>query len=130
MNFDLIIVDDDPEYIFFHKLLAKKSGISETPLTFAGGQEIINYLSELKDKEISNLLIFLDIYMTDIDGWGVLDYLQTLNRPEKIKVILITSSVSMDDKKKAIKYPSVIEYIEKPLMMNYLINLKDQPIFI
>mgnify|MGYP006140118013 FL=1 len=129
MNFDLIIVDDDAEYIFFHKLLAKKSGLSEDPLTFASGQEVIDHLASIVDKEINNTLIFLDIYMQDVDGWGVLDYLKTVNRHDKIKVILITSSVSMDDKKKAIQYPSVIEYIEKPLMMNYLINLKTQAIF-
>lgn len=129
MNFDLIIVDDDAEYIFFHKLLAKKSGLSEDPLTFSSGQEVIDHLSTIIDQDINNTLIFLDIYMQDVDGWGVLDYLQTVNRHDKIKVILITSSVSMDDKRKAIQYPSVIEYIEKPLMMNYLINLKNQTIF-
>ena len=129
MNFELIIVDDDAEYIFFHKLLAKKSGLSEDPLTFSSGQEVIDHLSSIVDQEINNTLIFLDIYMQDVDGWGVLDYLQTVNRHDKIKVILITSSVSMDDKRKAIQYPSVIEYIEKPLMMNYLINLKNQSIF-
>jgi CheY-like chemotaxis protein len=129
MNFDLIIVDDDAEYIFFHKLLAKKSGLSEDPLTFSGGQEVIDHLETLVTQDFNNTLIFLDIYMQDVDGWGVLDYLKKVNRDDKIKVILITSSVSMDDKKKAIQYPSVIEYIEKPLMMNYLINLKTQAIF-
>jgi CheY-like chemotaxis protein len=129
MNFKLIIVDDDPEYIFFHKLLAKKSGFYEDPLTFSSGQEVIDFLATEQDEDQENILIFLDIYMTDVDGWGVLDYLQSINRPDKIKVILITSSVSMEDKKKAIQYPNVIEYIEKPLMMNYLINLKNQLIF-
>jgi CheY-like chemotaxis protein len=129
MNFDLIIVDDDAEYIFFHKLLAKKSGLSEDPLSFSSGQEVIDYLTSIIDQDFDNILIFLDIYMQDVDGWGVLDFLQTVNHHNKIKVILITSSVSMDDKKKAIQYPTVIEYIEKPLMMNYLINLKTQSIF-
>jgi CheY-like chemotaxis protein len=67
--------------------------------------------------------------MMDVDGWGVLEFLQSKNLPGKIKVILITSSVSMEDKKRAVQYPNVIEYIEKPLMMNYLINLKNQNIF-
>ena len=129
MNFRLIIVDDDPEYIFFHKLLSKKSGLCEDPLCFSGGQEVIDYLASQEDKDLENILIFLDIYMTEVDGWGVLDYLKSLNRPDKIKVILITSSVSMEDKKKAIQFPNVIEYIEKPLMMNYLVNLKNQIIF-
>jgi CheY-like chemotaxis protein len=129
MNFKLIIVDDDPEYIFFHKLLAKKSGLSEDPLCFASGREIIDYLTTQDEKELHNILIFLDIYMMEVDGWDVMDYLKTLDKPEKIKVILITSSVSMDDKKKAIQYPNLIEYLEKPLMMNYLINLKNQTLF-
>lgn len=129
MNFKLIIVDDDPEYIFFHKLLSKKSGLCEDPLCFSSGKEIIDYLTPKEDKDLENILIFLDIYMTEVDGWGVLDYLKSLNHQDKIKVVLITSSVSMEDKKKAIQYPNVIEYIEKPLMLNYLVNLKNQIIF-
>lgn len=129
MNFQLIIVDDDPEYIFFHKLLAKKSGISENPLTFNEGREFIEYLSEIKDRDFSNMLVLLDIYMSDLDGWDVLNFLETLKAENKIKVILISSSVSMEDKRKAMKYTSVIEYIEKPLMLNYLVNLKEQPLF-
>ena len=129
MNFKLIIVDDDPEYIFFHKLLSKKSGLCEDPLCFSSGKEIIDYLASKEGKYLENILIFLDIYMTEVDGWGVLDYLKSLNQQDKIKVGLITSSVSMEDKKKAIQYPNVIEYIEKPLMLNYLVNLKNQIIF-
>jgi len=72
MNYDLIIVDDDPEYIFFHSILAKKSGINEAPITLQGGQELIDYLFEIKDKDFKNQLIFLDIYMQGTDGWDVL----------------------------------------------------------
>jgi len=129
MNFRLIIVDDDSEYIFFHKLLAKKSGLSDDPLCFSSGKELIDYLESREEEGLGNILIFLDIYMMDVDGWGVLEFLQSKNLPGKIKVILITSSVSMEDKKRAVQYPNVIEYIEKPLMMNYLINLKNQNIF-
>jgi len=129
MNFDLIIVDDDPEYVFFHKLLAKKSGISEDPLTFTRGEDLMDYLDTIKDTNFQNKLIFLDIYMTGVDGWEVLDYIESLQCRDRLKVILITSSVSMADKKNAVKYPSVIEYIEKPLMINYLLFLKTQSIF-
>lgn len=129
MNFNLIIVDDDPDSIFLHSLLCKKTGFNENPLTFSGGQEVIDYLSEKATINFSNTLLFLDIYMAKVDGWGVLEYLKTLNRPDKIKVILISSSVNMNDKSRAIKYNSVIEYIEKPLLFDYLINLKNQAIF-
>lgn len=129
MKFNLLIVDDDPEYIHLHKILAEKSGFNENPITFRGGQEIIDYISTEIINDFDNTLIFLDIFMFDVDGWEVLDYLESLNIPEKIKVILISSSVNMEDKIKAIKYKSVIEYIEKPLLLNYLSNLKNQCIF-
>lgn len=129
MNYNLVIVDDDPEFIFLHKLLSSKAGFYENPKTFKGGQEVINYISENFNNDLPNHLIFLDIYMAEVDGWKVLDYLNTLNRPDKIKVILISSSVNLDDKRKAIKYDSVIEYIEKPLLLEYLVNLKSQVIF-
>lgn len=129
MNFNLIIVDDDPDYIFFHQLLSKKSGLSDNPISFEDGQELIDYISENNNEKLRNTLIFLDLYMLRINGWEVLDYLETLKIPNKIKVIVISSSVNMDDKIKAIGYSSVIEYIEKPLTLNYLIKIKSQSIF-
>lgn len=129
MNFDLIIVDDDPDYIFFHRLLAKKSGLSDNPISFEDGQELIDYISENNNEKVRNTLIFLDLYMLRIDGWEVLDYLETLKIPNKIKVIVISSSVNMNDKTKAIAYSSVIDYIEKPLLLSYLTKIKDQDIF-
>lgn len=129
MNFDLIIVDDDPDYIFFHRLLAKKSGLSENPISFEDGQELIDYISENNNEKLRNTLIFLDLYMLRIDGWEVLDYLETLKIPNTIKVIVVSSSVNMNDKTKAIRYSSVIDYIEKPLLLGYLINIKQQSIF-
>jgi len=129
MNFNLIIVDDDPDSIILHKILSKKAGFDELQLIFKGGQEIIDYLNKNFNKDSPNYLILLDIYMIPVDGWLVLDFIKTLNRPDKIKVILLSSSVNMNDKRKAIKYNSVIEYIEKPLMLDYLIRLRDQDLF-
>jgi CheY-like chemotaxis protein len=129
MNFNLVIVDDDPDTILLHSIISKKAGFDGNTLTFPGGQELIDYFTEYFNDESPNHLIFLDIYMIPVDGWMVLDFLKTLNRPDKIKVILISSSVNISDKRKAIKYHSVIEYIEKPLMTKYLINLKNQVIF-
>jgi CheY-like chemotaxis protein len=129
MNFELIIVDDDPDYIFFHRILAKKSGICENPISFEDGQEIIDYLSGDIINELGNTLIFLDLYMLRTGGWEVLDYLETLKQTGKIKVIVISSSVNMNDKTKAMGYSSVIDYIEKPLLLSYLTKIKTQTIF-
>ena len=62
-------------------------------------------------------------------GWEVLDYLETLKQTGKIKAIVISSSVNMNDKTKAMGYSSVIDYIEKPLLLSYLTKIKTQTIF-
>lgn len=127
MNFDLLIVDDDLQFQFLHTRLVEKSEFHDSPICVSGGEEAIEFVKG--KKKDSNLLIFLDIYMTGTDGWGVLDYLDSLNVPRRIKVILVSSSVNIEDKKRALKYHSVIEYIEKPLMVEYLMMLKEYPIF-
>ena len=129
MNFDLLIVDDDLQFQYLHKKLAEKSEFHYGPICVSSGEEAIEYIKQKHLDSNNNLLIFLDIYMEGIDGWDVLDYLETLKLPKRFKVILISSSVNIEDKRKALNYDTVIEYIEKPLMVEYLTMLKDCIIF-
>lgn len=129
MNFDLLIVDDDPSFQLLHKKLAEKTGFHLNPDCVSSGSDAIEYINLKNTETQNNLLIFLDIYMEGIDGWGVLDHLESMNLPKRFKVILVSSSVNSEDKKKAIKYHSVIEYIEKPLLADYLTMLKDCYLF-
>lgn len=128
MKFDLLIVDDDSDYKFFHKLLATKTGFHPNPTCFSSGREVIDYL-EIHKNDPENILIFLDLYMSEIDGWQVVEYIETLNQPHRIKVIIITSSINISDKRNALKFSCIIEYIEKPLMKNYLFALREAQIF-
>jgi len=128
MNFDLLIVDDDTNYQYIHKLFAKKSGFHSEPKCFNSGIEAIEYLEKNKDSN-QNTLIFLDLYMPEMDGWGVADYVESLNQSQRIKIFIISSSVNLADKQKALKYSCIIEYIEKPLELNYLEAIKDNNFF-
>ena len=71
-------------------------------------------------------LIFLDIYMPNLDGWAVLDFIESSFKTLNIKVILVSSSVNKDDKAKSKEYASVIDYVEKPLLMSHLKDLQKQ----
>lgn len=127
-KYDLLLVDDDPQYLILHELLVKKSKLDENPKKFLDGLEIIDFLRENQNQS-KNYLILLDIFMPKVDGWEVLDYLESLGSFHSIKVILVSSSVDKRDKRKAMEYTSVIEYIEKPLLLEYLEMLKNIPIF-
>lgn len=62
-------------------------------------------------------LIFLDIQMPKMDGFGFLD--NFLNFPkekkEKCKIIMLSSSMDPNDINRAKKHPYVIDYLNKPL---------------
>ena len=128
MKFDILLVDDDPDTLFLHEILIKKAGLNPSPKKFESGQKIIDFLKS-NPPEKEKYLLFLDIYMTDVDGWQVLDFIEKLKLHSNLKVMLLSSSVNFEDKRKAMEYPSVIEYIEKPLMLHYLERLEEQAIF-
>lgn len=128
MNFDLLIVDDDTTIQLIHKLISKKSGFHSDPKCLNSGIEAIEYLEKNKDSN-KNILLFLDLYMPEMDGWGVADYVESLNQSQRIKIFIISSSMNLVDKKKAMNYSCIIEYIMKPLELNYLEAIKDTHFF-
>jgi CheY-like chemotaxis protein len=65
--------------------------------------------------ESSPDIIFLDIRMPGIDGFDFLERLKALAFENKIKVVLLTSSMRPEDRLRAFSYKAVIEYLEKPL---------------
>lgn len=60
-------------------------------------------------------VIFLDIRMPGIDGFDFLERLKALAPENKIKIVMLTSSMRPEDRLRAFSYKAVIEYLEKPL---------------
>jgi CheY-like chemotaxis protein len=70
-------------------------------------------------------LIFLDINMPHMDGWEFLDEFITLPDSvlQKTKIIMLTSSVDINDIAKAKTYKPVTDFISKPLNKDNLRTL-------
>ncbi|WP_044171044.1 PAS domain S-box protein [Flectobacillus major] len=117
------IVDDDSAIQLLHKLLLKKAEITPSPNQFLNGKGIVEYISENNHSEDIHI-IFLDLNMPELDGWGVLEYITHNNLSCKIYVIIVSSSIDESDKLRAQIYPCVIDFIQKPISINKLFEIK------
>jgi len=125
MNFEVIIVDDDKMVLCYHQILVQESGLSEDPLMFMNGRETLDYLlSGDNPKKVYCLL--LDINMPVMNGWEFLEAVMQHPVNERLLIVMVTSSIDKADKKKATDYPIVFEYLEKPLNLDALIEIKQK----
>lgn len=123
MTFRTLIVDDDSIIIFIHKKLVSKSGFPVAPESYLNGREVLDKLIASAD-DSTHSLILLDINMPVMSGWEFLDAIQDQPFAKHMKVAMVTSSVDASDKLKAITYPQVIGFLEKPITVDMLNDLK------
>jgi CheY-like chemotaxis protein len=117
-----MIVDDDPIFSLIAEALLKQAGIQYPTHICANGEEALRLLEKLISKE-KTFLIFLDITMPVLDGWGMLNALKDFPYKENIRVVMVTSSVDNADKELASTYEPVINYLVKPLKREDLLML-------
>lgn len=112
------IVDDDEFYVFAIKKLMEIEQFAEKVLFFPDGKEALDYFSmALACTEQLPDVIFLDINMPVMNGWQFLDnFIKIKPRlSKKIKIYIISSSISEYDIKKAKTYTEISDYLIKPL---------------
>lgn len=124
----ILLVDDDLAINYFHKRLFTKAELGETITPLYNGSEALNevaYLNDSIDKD-ALILIFLDINMPVLDGWGFLagfdEIYSKLNC--EFKIIVLSSSINPDDIEKAKQNKYVSEYLTKPLTLENIVELK------
>lgn len=123
---NILLVDDDSITNFITSK-ALQSYLSNVAISVASnGQDALDKLQSLLTKpEALPDIIFLDINMPVMDGWDFLNELQKLNKPilNKINIYLYTSSLYIEDKKKADTCASVKEIISKPFTKEQVLGI-------
>jgi len=119
----ILLVDDDPITNFINHNLIKRLSIAETIAVKHNGYEALQYIETQSGPDKYPDLIFLDINMPVMNGFEFLETFQntTLPEKEKIKIIILSSSISPKDLKK-IKFFNV-ELISKPLKSQDLLSI-------
>lgn len=113
-----MLIDDDEIFTYIIKKIIEESEIAEQITIFGNGRDAINYLTEVAEEEaLLPKVIFLDLNMPLLDGWGFLDEYIRLKPKlcKKINLYVITSSVSTYDHEKSKEYSDITDFIVKPL---------------
>lgn len=120
-----LLVDDNEVDLFIQKRFIEIAGFAKVIKTYNSPAQAITYLQESDSK--TPQIIFLDLNMPDMDGFGFLE--KFLELPQKvhemIKVVILTSSSNQSDKKRAEGYSSVTNFLSKPLSLEALKSLKE-----
>jgi CheY-like chemotaxis protein len=123
MKLEVLIIDDDKLSILIHEKMIKISSFDTQPLSFLNGKLGLDYIHGNNDAN-KVYLIFLDINMPVMNGWEFLDAVNQSPIAAQVMVAVLSSSTNEKDKQKANQYTQVIKYLEKPLNLQKLEELK------
>jgi CheY-like chemotaxis protein len=108
---------------FVSETLVRRSGFVDEIVSFQSASEGLQYLSDVLDQpDQSPNVIVLDLGMHIMDGFGFLD--EFMKFPAELsqgsKVVVLTSSLDLEDRRRAKSYLCVMEVLEKPLRLDQL----------
>lgn len=111
-NLNFIVLDDDKIMLFLIEFEIKKLFKNYTITSYDKSDVAFDFIRK-NANELDNTILLLDLNMPVMDGFQVLESLNLFSH--KLKVIIVTSSISDEDREKTMIYPFVYGYINKPL---------------
>lgn len=121
----IMLVDDDDVINLVHEDTLEIVGFAEEVVVKCSVDDAMNYIKNPGGKQID--LIFLDINMPLKTGWDFLDEFAEMEFAEKSPtVMMLTSSIYPEDRKRAMDNPLVKEFIIKPLSIKNLQEIYHQ----
>jgi CheY-like chemotaxis protein len=124
----VLIIDDDSVDRWIMRKSMNKINFSKEILEAENGADGLKMITDHSNGVQLPELIFLDVNMPVLDGFGFLDVFEQLSREYKkrCRIAVVSANESEKEKKRALKYESVIGYFEKPLKEEVFFQLMDQ----
>ncbi len=120
----IVIVDDNDTDIFIHQQVLKVCGYHNKIHTYTKAKDALAFLQECKGSAIPDIL-FLDIYMKEMDGFKFLEEYEKL--PEEIlkkcKVVALSTSNDQRFVNAILQTEYVSHYLVKPLLEEKFLEL-------
>lgn len=126
----VMLVDDSELDNFINEKIIESSCFSKNVYVNTGSKSALEFIRNLKlitdvNEAIFPEVIFIDLNMPIIDGFQFINYLNELNdeRVKECKLVILTSSVHPEDRKKAAAISENIKFLNKPLTEQMLEGL-------
>lgn len=121
----IILIDDSEIDLFIQRRFLEVFNFGKQLKTFVSARTALDWLSTVNGTNTPQL-IFLDLNMPDIDGFGFLLQFSKLPNTlrEGIRIVILTSSNSRTDLDKALAFENVVHFITKPLKQSDIESLK------
>lgn len=121
----VLLVDDSEATNYMNRYFFNKLGICDNIEVTTNGQKGLDYLMSIpKEKWNTDLpeLIMLDIKMPIMGGFEFLDEYEKfpIEMRQSITTVLLTTSMSIEDRDRAEQYQSVKSFLNKPLSVTQL----------
>ncbi len=89
----IIIVDDDPDDLFFAQRALEKAGVEGAIITCESGTRLVEMLQRLR-RERAPLprVVFLDVKMPELNGFQTLEWIRGQKELAAVKVVMLTGS--------------------------------------
>ena len=114
----ILLIDDDFTTNFIHQKIISKTEINAPVAVSNNASEGLDKLLELNESikgHSASVLVFLDLNMPLLDGWGFLDVFKEMKLNFMVHLYIVSASINPDDKTRAASYPQVNGYIQKHL---------------
>ncbi len=120
----IFIIDDDRIYQLVMAKTMQRLDASVQVNSYLDGSDALEAIAGNLAKGVPlPELIFLDINMPNMDGWDFLDRFLGLVPEPATRIYLTSSSVAFEDKHKAMLYPSIKQFLIKPIPKETLIEV-------
>jgi CheY-like chemotaxis protein len=123
-KYDLVMLIDDNELDnFVNKKMIEAESFAAATTIHSSALSALDYLKKNEGSpELIPGLVFLDIMMPEMDGFGFLDAFDKLSEPvrSKCRIVMLSTSDSFKDLNRANQNKYVKRFLNKPLSAQVL----------
>ncbi|MBL7718118.1 MAG: response regulator [Flavipsychrobacter sp.] len=127
LNF--IIIDDSKLDCFIAEKIIRNTGKATDIRSFTAAQEALAYVTDNRVAEGTRTIVIVDIQMPVMNGFDFVEAFEKL--PDESRkgytLYMLSSSINENDLNRVQSYPSIRQFLNKPLTSNMLSTLLEMP---